>query len=149
MAKLLGYDFEILYKAETTNRVADALSRKGEGGGEEEKEIRVVARPYWKNFQEVLREVEEDEVLMKVIKDIQKDPNSHSAFTLEHDRLHYKGRLVLSAQSVWIPKLLAEFHSTRGHSGVYRTYRKVAQSLYWIVMKKSATDFVAGCLVCQ
>lgn len=66
----MGYDFEILYKTKSTNRVADALSHKGEGGGEEEKESRVVARPYWKNFQEVLREVEEDEVLMKVIKDI-------------------------------------------------------------------------------
>lgn len=83
MAKLLGYDFEILYKAGTTNRVADALSRRKEGSGEEEKELRVVARSYWQDFQEVLKEVEEDEVLMKMIEDIQKDPNSHSTFTLD------------------------------------------------------------------
>lgn len=36
-----------------------------------------------------------------------------------------------------------------GHSGVYRTYRKVVQSLYWIRMKKLVTDFMAGCLICQ
>ncbi|XP_047148658.1 uncharacterized protein LOC124820913 [Vigna umbellata] len=123
MAKLLGYDFEILYKAGTTTRVADALSRRREGNGEEEKELRAIARPYWQDFQEVLKEVKEDEVLVKVIEDIQKDLNSHSTFTLEQDRLHYKGRLVLSAKSIWIPKLLVEFHMTRigGHSSVYRT----------------------------
>lgn len=77
----------------------------------------MVVRPYWQNFQEVLREVEEDETLITVMEDIKTDPNSQPAFTLENDRLHYKGRLVLSAQSAWIPKLIAEFHSqnTGGH----------------------------------
>ncbi|XP_047174201.1 uncharacterized protein LOC124841869 [Vigna umbellata] len=123
MAKLLGYYFEILYKAGTTTRVAYALSRRKEGSREEEKELRAIARPYWQDFQEVLKEVKEDEVLVKVIEDIQKDLNSHSTFTLEQDRLHYKVRLVLSAKSIWIPKLLVEFHMTRtrGHSSVYRT----------------------------
>lgn len=150
LAKLLGYDSEILYRVGKSNLVADALSRKGESG-EEERELRMIARPYWQDFQEVVKEVEEDEVLKKVIDDIKRDPNTHSAYTLEQCRLHYKGRLVLSVNSVWIPKLLAKFHSTntRGHSGVYRTYRKIAQSLFWIGMKKTVTEFVASCLVYQ
>lgn len=50
-----------------------------------------------------------------------------------------------------LPKLIAEFHLTHtgGHSGVYRTYQRVAQSLYWIGMKKDVIDFLARCLVCQ
>ncbi|XP_047150879.1 uncharacterized protein K02A2.6-like [Vigna umbellata] len=133
-----------------TNRVADALSRKKEDT-KEEKELSIVARPYWHDFGEILEEVEADEALKKVIEDLRKDPNSHPSFTLEHDRLHYKGRLVISAHSAWVPKLIAEFHTTQigGHSGVYRTYRKVAQSLYRIGMKKAVTDFLASCLVCQ
>ncbi|XP_047173484.1 uncharacterized protein LOC124841282 [Vigna umbellata] len=86
IAKLLGYDFEIMYKSRDINRVADALSRKKEESTEDEKELRVV-----------------DEALKK----------------------------------------------TGGHSGVYRTYHKIAQSIYWIGMKKAVTNFVASCLVCQ
>lgn len=108
----MEYDFKIMYKVGAANKVVDALSRKGEDKGEEEKEMRVVARPYCQDFQEVLREVEEDETLVKVIVDIKMDPNSHPAFTLENDKLHYKGRLVLSAQSTWIAKLIVEFHTT-------------------------------------
>lgn len=74
-----------------------------------------------------MEEVEEDEELKKIVEDITKDPKMHPAFTLENGRLHYKGRLVLSAKSVLIPKILVEFHTstTGGHSGVYHTYRQV------------------------
>lgn len=142
------------------NKVADALSRKGlEATTEkeeldkklEEKELRVIARPYWKDFQEILEEVKEDEELKKIVADITGDPDKHSAYTLEGGRLHYKGRLVLSAKSKWISTISAEMHTSSigGHSGVYRTYRRVAQSLYWKGMKKAVTDYVAQCVVCQ
>lgn len=63
-------------------------------------------------FWEIMKEVEEDEALKRVMEDIRRDPNTHPAYTLEQERLHYKGRLVLSAQSPWILKLIAEFHVT-------------------------------------
>ncbi|WVZ12616.1 hypothetical protein V8G54_017146 [Vigna mungo] len=151
IAKLLGYDFEIVYKTGAANKAADALSRQFEGEDEGEKELSVIARPFWQDFGEIMQEVEVDEFLQKVMNDVRRDPNTHPAYTLEHERLHHKGRLVLSAKSKWIPKLLAEFHVTQtgGHSGVYRTYRRIAQSLYWVGMKKDVTEFVAKCLVCQ
>ncbi|WVZ16585.1 hypothetical protein V8G54_009567 [Vigna mungo] len=150
IAKLLGYDFEIVYKTGATNKVADALSQKEreelEEGAEKhtqgmEKELKVL---------EVVKEVEEDEDLKKIVADITKDPDKHSSFTMENGRLHYKGRLVILAKSDWVPKLLAEYHTTPtgGHSGVYRTYRRIAQSLFLIGMKV-VTEFVAQCLVCQ
>ncbi|KOM50008.1 hypothetical protein LR48_Vigan08g083500 [Vigna angularis] len=151
IAKLLGYDFAIVYKAGATNRAADALSRREEGDKEDVAELGVMARPYWQDFGEILREVEEDDKLKRVMDDLRRDPNTHPAYTLEQDRLHYKGRLVLSANSTWIPRLMAEFHVTQigGHSGVYRTYRRLAQSSYWVDMKRRVMEYVAGCLVCQ
>jgi len=58
---------------------------------------------------------------------------------------------VISAQSVLIPKLLQEFHTTPlgGHLGVFRTLKRIGQSLHWIGMKKRVMDFVAACHVCQ
>lgn len=74
---------------------------------EGETELNIIVRPYWRYFQEVLEEVVEDGELQKIVEDITKNPDMHPAFTLENGRLHYKGRLVLSAKSKWIPKILA------------------------------------------
>lgn len=50
-----------------------------------------------------------------------------------------------------IPQLLKEFHSTPtgGHSGAYRTYRRLACNLFWKGMMKTVQNFAAECLVCQ
>lgn len=96
-------------------------------------------------------EVQADPVLKKIIEELQQDPDSHPSYTIENGKLHYKGRLVLSSTSVWIPKLLQEFHTTPtgGHSGIFKTHRRLAQSIFWLGMKKSVTDFVAACHTCQ
>lgn len=131
--------------------MADGLSRKVEELEEGDKVLHMITRPYWLEFQEILEEVEWVPGLKKIMEEVKADMNSHLVYTLENGSLHYKGRLVLSARSGWIPKLLAEFHNTttEGHSGVYRTYRRIEQSLYWVGVKRTMTNFVATCLVCQ
>ena len=44
-----------------------------------------------------------------------------------------------------------EFHSTLqgGHTGVLKTYKRIAEQFYWKGMKQSVEKFVAICLVCQ
>ncbi|WVZ14471.1 hypothetical protein V8G54_012037 [Vigna mungo] len=148
LAKLLGYEFEIAYRSGATNKVVDALSRQLEEPETAELELKGISRPFWQDFQEIMGEVQQDIVLQKIITDLDNNPDSHPNFTMEHDRLHYKGTMVLSAKSVWVQKLIAEFHVTQtgGHFGVFRTYRKLAQTLYWIGTKKDVTEFVASCL---
>ncbi|XP_047160821.1 uncharacterized protein LOC124830981, partial [Vigna umbellata] len=116
----MGYEFDIYYRTGASNRVADRLSRKGEEGKDGDKTLQVITRPYWPDFQEIIKEVEKDEGLKKIIEEIKNDPDSHPAYTMENEMLHFKGRLVLSEKSGWIPKILAEFHdsTTGGHSGV-------------------------------
>ncbi|MCI36318.1 hypothetical protein A2U01_0057541, partial [Trifolium medium] len=50
-----------------------------------------------------------------------------------------------------IPKMLAEFHVTPsgGHSGFYRTYRRLAANVYWIGMKAKVQEYVKACDICQ
>lgn len=54
-------------------------------------------------------------------------------------------------KSPWIQKLLEEFHSTpqAGHSGFYRTYRRLASNLFWKGMKEDVKQFVQACDICQ
>lgn len=58
---------------------------------------------------------------------------------------------MLSADSPWILQLFSEFYATssRGHSGAFRTYRRMATNLYWPGMMRPVTAMVAACDVCQ
>ncbi|WVZ00664.1 hypothetical protein V8G54_026733 [Vigna mungo] len=82
-----------------------------EGEDEEEKELCMVVRTFWQDFGEITQKVEADGFLHKVMEEIRRDPNTHPAYTLEHERLHH--------MSTWIPKLIGKFHVTQtgGHSG--------------------------------
>jgi hypothetical protein len=132
-AKLLGYDFDIVYKPGKLNRGADALSRI------HEELSYVTSCLQWKD-EEVLRsEFEHDPQIQKIVSDLMSNVDAHPGFVYKHGVLLYEGRLVLSNKSALIPTLLKEFHSTPqgGHSGFYRTYRRIAANVYWIGMKNT------------
>jgi hypothetical protein len=146
-AKLLGYDFEIVYKQGKLNKGADALSRVYEAG--EMNALQSQIR--WLQEEQVRIENQNDEKLHKIITEVQQDPEKWPGYEYKHGVLLYEGRLVLSAQSLMIPTLLEEFHSTPqgGHSGFYKTYRRLAANVYWIGMKNAVQEFVRKCDVCQ
>ena len=65
--------------------------------------------------------------------------------------LFYGDRVVISRHSTLIPILLQEFHATpqSGHSGFYKTYRRIAENVYWIGIKSKVQEFVRSCDVFQ
>jgi hypothetical protein len=65
--------------------------------------------------------------------------------------LHYKNRVVVAPNSDIIQQLLREFHDSPigGHSGVLRTYKRLAQQFYWPSMARIVKEYVASCDVCQ
>ncbi|MCH86704.1 RNA-directed DNA polymerase (Reverse transcriptase) [Trifolium medium] len=146
-AKLLGFDFEIVYKPGRLNRGADALSRATEGG----ELCAVTTCLQWKDEEVLKEEFNQDPHLQKIVADLQNDVNSRLGFVYKHGVLMYEGRLVISRKSVLIPTLLKEFHATPqgGHSGFYRTYRRLASNVYWVGMKNAIQEYVRSCDVCQ
>ncbi|XP_057438197.1 transposon Tf2-1 polyprotein isoform X1 [Lotus japonicus] len=147
LAKLLGYQFEVKYKSGLENKAADALSRCFD-----DVELHsLISFPLWQDRKKLLDELAHDSYIQNLTVEVQKDPHSKPGFVLQQGVLLYQGRLVLSPQSPSIPWLLAEFHGspTGGHSGFYRTYRRLAESLYWVGMQKRVRDFVRECDVCQ
>lgn len=146
-AKLLGYQFEIVYKPGLENKGADALSRMYE----EATLQTLVHYPSWVDSEKVLEEVHQDPNLREVIAALQQGKESKKGFSYSNGVLFYKGRLVVAATSTWVPTLLKEFHATPqgGHSGFYRTYRRIAANLYWLGMKRDVQQFVMDCHTCQ
>jgi hypothetical protein len=105
----------------------------------------------WLQWEQIKTEIQRDDKLQKIISEVQQNPEKWPGCEYRHGVLLYEGRLVLSSQSLLIPILLEEFHSTpQGeHSGFYKTYRRVAANVYWIGMKGTIPDFVRRCDVCQ
>jgi hypothetical protein len=146
-AKLLGYDFDIVYKQGKLNKGADALSRMYEGA----ELAPITSYAWWNQEQQIKQEISKDEKLQKVIAALQRDPNAKPGYVYKHGVLFYEGRLVVSKQSSLIPILLKEFHETpqAGHSGFYKTYRRLAANVYWMGMKSTVQEFVRNCDTCQ
>ncbi|KAK8938724.1 hypothetical protein KSP39_PZI011094 [Platanthera zijinensis] len=121
-AKLLGYDFSIEFRSGKTNRAADALSRQPHAP-----ELAALTRPVWEEGADIQEGVERDPVLGPMRTALIADPSAHSPYSLIGGRLFYRGRLVQSASSTCIPRLLKEFHASPsgGHAGAFRTCRRL------------------------
>lgn len=147
MAKLLGFDFEVVYKVGVENKVADALSRQ-----HEDAELQTIkSYPIWQQSNQLQQEVSNDPLLKNIVEVVQKDLNAKPGFALKGGILFYKNRLVIPASSPLIEELLKDFHSSPsgGHSGYLRTYRRMAGTLYWQGMMRRMQDFVKACDTCQ
>ena len=63
----------------------------------------------------------------------------------------YNNHVVIPPNSSFVQQLLQEFHDSPygGHSGVLRTYKRLAQQFYWPSMHKVIQQYVASCTICQ
>jgi len=59
----LGYEFDIIYKIEASNKVIDSLSGMFEDVMEKEKELQMIITPFLQYFQSITKEVQKDVVL--------------------------------------------------------------------------------------
>lgn len=147
LAKLPRYQFEVKYKHGLENKIADALSRCFD----EEEMNTIISYPLWDDRKKILEEIAIDPYIQQLTSKVQENPEANDGYEVKQGILLYHGRLVISPKSPSIPWLLEEFHGTPagGHSDLLRTYRRLADSLYWVGMQKSSRDFVRACDVCQ
>jgi len=96
-------------------------------------------------------EIQNDIKLQTILAELKENRETNENYTLENERLHYKGRLVILATLAWISKMMKEFRISPlgGHLGVFCIFKRIAQSLYWIEIKRDIKEFVAPCIVCQ
>ena len=143
VSKLMGFDFEVKYKPGQQNTAADALSRR--------LHLTAISTVQFFEWDGVEEEILADEKLKKVMQEVLVQPDKHPGFELKQGKLWYKGRLLLSKASARIPKVLKEFHDSvvGGHSGFFRTYKRISSILFWEGMKRDIQKYVQECEVCQ
>jgi len=101
----MGYSFDIKYKAGSENRAADALSRKFHFSS--------ISFSMATKSDGIEIEIMKDAKLKDIMQQLLMGEEAVVGFTLANERLMYKGRLVVTRSSKWIPKILAEFHSSK------------------------------------
>jgi hypothetical protein len=147
VTKILGYDFEIIYKKGKQNVVADALSRKDEDVEAFLCDISII-QPDW--IVEARDEWKNDEKVWSLIQRLQQDSSASDTSTWKNDSLWYKDRLYLCKDSQLKQKALLELHTSPvgGHSGFLKTYHRVKKDFFWDGLKTNVQRFVAECVVC-
>jgi hypothetical protein len=72
-------------------------------------------------------------------------------YTVQHDLLFWKNRLVVPKSPHIVNQILLEYHASPvgGHSGLQRTKARICQQFFWPHMTKDITKFVTECLTCQ
>lgn len=136
---------EIEYKVGSTNKATDAFSRR-----DEELQLGAISAPYLAGWEEIQKEIKEDPRLQKIKGQLEKGEVLKQPYKVIGGRLFYRGRICVPTSSSWVTKL-EEFYTTPagGHSGVLRSYKRLAANVYWPNMFKTVQDFVASCLVCR
>ncbi|KZV51588.1 hypothetical protein F511_10541 [Dorcoceras hygrometricum] len=145
LAKLLGYEFQIRYKAGNLNGAADALSRCVETEGNS------ISIPQWQDMQEITAAVQQDSKLRDIMDKVEKGGMTNAAYTISRGLLWHKNRMVLPRASKCVNRIIDEGHNSAegGHAGAYRTLRRISNNFYWAGMKKDVYKHVAECLICQ
>lgn len=147
VGKLLGFDFEIKYKPGAQNRIADALSRSHSSTPE----CNAILSSHTPSWSELIQIIQQDEALQQITASVASGDTQITGYTVEHGLLKFKGRLVVPKSSSLPTTLMMEYHTSPvgGHSGIFKTYQRIAAEWYWQGMKKDVTQYVQGCSVCQ
>jgi hypothetical protein len=124
VTKILGYDFEIIYKKWNENVVSNALSIKDEDVEAFLCAILII-QPDW--IIEVRDEWKNDKNVRTLIQRLQQDSSASDTFTWKNDSLWYKYCLYLCNNSQLKQKVLLELHTSLvgGHSRFLKTYHRV------------------------
>ena len=109
VTKMLGYDFEIIYKKGKQNVVSDALSRNDEDVEALLCSISII-QPEW--ITKARDERKNDEEVWTLIQKLQQDPSTSETFSWKNDSLWYKGLLYLCKNSQLKQKIILELHTS-------------------------------------
>ncbi|KFK23310.1 hypothetical protein AALP_AAs43195U000200 [Arabis alpina] len=119
LTKILGFDFDIVYKPGLENKAADALSRR-----EVMPQLFALSVPAAIQLEMITAEVDKDAESRKIKEEVLGDVDAHPGYSVVQGRLLKQGKLVIPKASPLVGVLLHEFHSTKmGGHGVCQKHK--------------------------
>lgn len=150
LTKLLGFEFDIIYKPGAQNRPADALSRLHDDPTPTCFSL-ATSRPFPAIWTAIRQFYQDDATSVALLNAIQHRPDTHPNHSVRDGLVLYKGKIFIPKASALQPLLISEYHTTPvgGHAGITRTYHRLSSTFYWPDMHKSIRDFIKSCTICQ
>ncbi|CAA7022526.1 unnamed protein product [Microthlaspi erraticum] len=152
LTKLLGYDFDIVFKPGVENKAADGLSRiVHEESAPTFNQLFSLTVPTNLQLQDIYKEIDADAQIQEQLKRVMDGTEENKEYTVVDGKLRFKRRLVIPRSSKHLPLILHEYHTglVGGHSGVLKTLKRIQSVFYWRKMTKDIQQFVAECDTCQ
>lgn len=145
LTKLLGFDFNIEYKASLKNKATNALSRMDATAA-----LMALSIPHTFEVAATRGAIETDKELSRVLNSLRQGHTQFPGYSLLRNNLMYKDKLVLPRDSTFVQMALQEGHGSNigGHGGFLKTYQTIAGT-YWKGMRKDIRAYIAACDVCQ
>ncbi|GJW78613.1 ty3-gypsy retrotransposon protein [Tanacetum coccineum] len=145
VTKLMGYDFEVLYKPGKENTVADALSRV------DIPSMLAISYPTATWLNDLRRYYSTDPQGKEFASSIIADPTVFPNHLLRDGLVFIAGKLFIPPISNIREQLLTEYHSSfiGGHAGINATVKRLSSTFTWLGLKKDVAQFVKSCTVCQ
>nr|GEV15399.1 Ty3/gypsy retrotransposon protein [Tanacetum cinerariifolium] len=106
VTKLLGNDFEILYKPGRENKVADPLSRV------DEPHYLALTMPNFPGLEEIWRFYSTTSEGLQILLSIANSPHEPPTYRVHDDLLYRSGRIVVPAVSDIRQRVITEYHAT-------------------------------------
>jgi hypothetical protein len=143
VAKLLGYDYEIIYRPRRDNSAADALSRVSGSPI-----LNALSVPQVTLWEDIKKASTGHPYMEQIIQQAQNSPGK--PYTWRDGLVFFKTRVVVPPNTAVIEQLLQEFHDTKmgGHSGILGTFKRLSQQFYWPSMYHSVKEYVHTCVTC-
>lgn len=140
----MGYDYEILYHPSKENLAADTLSRVADSPI-----LHALSKPQVQIWDEI-KTISGDHPFMQRVCQLAKS-NPCAPYIWCDGLVFYKNRVVVPSNSFVVSNLMQEFNDSQigGHSGVLKTYKRIAQQFYWPSPYKIVNEYVAACDICQ
>nr|KYP64304.1 Transposon Ty3-I Gag-Pol polyprotein [Cajanus cajan] len=148
LTKLLGFDFQINYRAGRHNTVADALSRPADTP---DTVLLAMSSPVPTFLQQWRKYFALDPEGKATMHRFTNDTKFGEKYTVREGLLYFQNRLFVPEVLDFRQRLLEEYHATpvAGHSGVKASLSRLAASYHWPTMAADLRRFIRSCSICQ